>query len=57
MFVDRYRAHCIEIMKRHGEENPKVYIEFVELNEYIEKILSKLKSLLDFMLRLSFTSF
>eukprot|EP00795_Rhopilema_esculentum_P000708 gene708-10419_t len=38
-FVDRYRAHCIEIMKRHGEENPKVYIEFVELNEYIEKIL------------------
>ena len=57
MFVDRYRAHCIEIMKRHGEESPKVYIEFVELNEYIEKILSKLKSLLDFMLRLSFTSF
>ena len=41
-FINSYKAHLERIMERHGVEDPKAFLAFNELLEYIESRNSKI---------------
>ena len=41
-FINSYKAHLERIMERHGVKDPKAFLAFNELLEYIESRNSKI---------------
>eukprot|EP00794_Sanderia_malayensis_P007128 gene7128-7933_t len=38
-FLTKYKRHCKEIMQRHDEFDPKIYINFFHVNDYIDRLI------------------